>query len=166
LKSARFRGHYSERAEMAIKTQGTRFWFKKDANTLVEIVITSLGGLSGARDQIDITTLVSQEREYLAGFASPDPVQIGINYDPAYTAQRDLRALYDSGATARWIVGLSDGVAPPTIAADVITLPTTRTFLSFDAYVSNFPREFGINDAVRSNVTLQRSGKVTTNEKA
>lgn len=151
---------------MAIKTQNTRFWFKKDADTLVEIVITSLGGLSGSRDQIDTTTLVSEEREYLAGFASPDPVQIGINYDPANLAQRDLRALYDSGNKTRWIAGLSDGTSAPTIAADVITYPTTRTFLSFDAYVANFPREFGLNDAVRSNVTLQRSGPIVTNEKA
>lgn len=149
---------------MAIITQNTQVWFKSAA-TIIKLVVTSITGLSGAREQIDITTLESMEREYLAGFATPGQVSLGLNYDPALINQVTLRNLYEAGTITTWIIGMSDGAASPSIAAEVITYPTTRTWLDFSGFVSDFPIEFATNDAARSQVTLQRSGPINIREK-
>ena len=150
---------------MALKTKGTQLWFKKDDSTLVEIVIKGVTGLGGGRDNIDITNLMSDERENLAGFATPDAIAIPVDWDPSNTSHRDLRVLYDSGETVQWYIGASDGIAPPTISAGVVTKPTTRSWMSFSGYVSNYPIDAAVNDAYRSPVTLQRSGKITVDYK-
>lgn len=52
-----------------------------------------------------------------------------------------------TGATATAVLGDADFV-----------FPSTRTFFTFEGYVSDFPFDFGLNALVTSTVTVQRSG--------
>lgn len=151
---------------MALRTQSTTLYVNSAANTMTAITeTTSVDGIAGARDQIDTTNFASTEREYLAGFANPSPVQIGLNWDPINTTHRTLETLYTAGTPVIWVIGLADGTAPPTIAGSTVTYPTTRSYMTFTGYISEISKTLGTNDAVRATLSIQRSGPVTYNYK-
>lgn len=161
---------------MALKTQKTAVWFRKLDGSDYSLVkvgkATSVGGLSAARSQIPVTDLEDEtDEQYIAGLRAPGAMSVALNYDTAETSHEDLEGLYDTGEKVLWIVGLSDGApayAAPTVDEDtgVVTYPTSRTFISFDGFISDFPLEAGANDAVRSTMTVQRSGPRTVSRKS
>lgn len=61
----------------------------------------------------------------------------------------------------KWAVGWSDGKdVLPTVntKGDGFELPATRTWFTFDGYVSDFPFNFALNAVVTTTVTIQRTG--------
>lgn len=147
---------------MGQKTQGTELFYVKDDDTIVKVnKVTGVTGTGGANDQIDDTDLDSTEKEYLAGLPNPAAVASAINFDPANSVHRDLYALWQSGEKVRWIAGLSDGTAPPTILAGVITYPATRSYFDFMGYIADFPIDAAVNSKLETAMTVQRSGPKT-----
>lgn len=147
---------------MAQKTQGTEIWYQKDADTVVKVgKVTGVTGTGGANSQIDITDLDSTEMEYLAGLPNPGALSVPLNFDPSITAHQELYALWQSGATVKWIIGLSDGTAAPTVASDVFTWPDTRSYLEFDGYIADFPIDAAVNSKLETSMQVQRSGPKT-----
>lgn len=121
--------------------------------------ITSVDGLSGARQNIDETCFDSIENENAAGRAQPGQVTIGGIYDTTDPTFPELVALKDSGEKIWWYVGGSDGTDPPTLASDGgVDEPTTRTGLTFQAYVADISWQIAMNNNWRYTLTLQRSG--------
>lgn len=152
---------------MAIKTQGTQLYYVSAATTVTEIAkITSISGLGGARDQIDVTHLMSTEREFVGGFANPSPITLELVFDPGQTSHENLIALRESGDKVPWMIALSDGTASPTAAAGAFASLTTRSNLKFSGYVADLNLDFSSNEVVRATVTIQRSGAVTFTKKA
>lgn len=144
---------------MGQKTQGTELWLVKDEDTIVKISkVTGVTGTGGANDQIDDTDLDSTEKEYLAGLPNPGALNAPLNFTPSIAVHRDLYAMWQTGARAQWIVGLSDGSAPPTILAGVITWPTTRSYFDFQGYIADFPIDAAVNSKLETAMTIQRSG--------
>lgn len=147
---------------MAQKTQGTELFYVKDPSTIVKVgKLTGVTGTGGGNSQIDTTDLDSTENEYMAGLPNPGSVATPLNFDPNVQAHRDLYDLWVSGATKQWLIGLSDGTAPPTITTGTITYPTTRSYLSFNGYISDFPIDAAINSKLQTQMTIQRSGPKT-----
>jgi hypothetical protein len=148
-----------------LKTKGTKLFFTDAAgspqNLLRVACATGISGLGGAADQIDITCLDSEEREFVQGFTTPGSLSVPINFIPRSAAHQALMGLKESGDTVSWMILGSDQATEPT-ALDVdnrITSPG-GTSAEFLGYVSDFTFDIGANDIWRGTLTIQRSGGI------
>jgi len=154
---------------MAKLTQGTQVYFiDPDTDTLTEVTCALSFNPGGAPvDQIETTCLTATAKTYLPGLRSPGQATMEINADPTKTDHLRLFALANSGTTAfPWAIAWSDGTSDPSVdssgefdvSLDSNGDSTLRSFVLFNAYVSDFPFDFAINSVVKATVTLQRSG--------
>lgn len=146
---------------MALKTQGTELWFIDPDDTTPTPIkvgcVTSINGLTAARDQIETTCLDSAARTYEAGMATPGAATFGINFDPSDASHVRLHELYVAGTQIQWALGWSDGTADPTADSGGFDYPTSRTWIAFTGYVSDLPFDFALNAVVASQVSVQVS---------
>lgn len=149
---------------MAIKTQGTHLYFidpeydSGGAGVRAVGCVTTITGLTAARDQIETTCLESTARTYEAGMATPGAASFGINFDPTDASHIRLHELYVAGTKFDWALGWSDGTAVPTLdSSDDFVLPSTRTFITMNGYISDLPFDFALNAVVSSSVSIQVS---------
>lgn len=153
---------------MAKKTQGTQLYVADPAtDTLITVgCVTNITGITATRDQIETTCLDSTARTYVAGLAAPGAATFTINFDPTDASHTRLHELYVSGDTLEFALGWSDGTAAPTVDTNgTFNLPTTRTWISFDGFITDLPFDFALNTVVTSNVSVQVSGFPTLTEK-
>lgn len=145
---------------MAKKTQGTELWFIDPTGDVLTKVgcVTSITGLTAARDQIETTCLEDQARSYEAGLATPGAAQFGINFDPSDASHVRLHELYVLGENLEFALGWSDGTAAPTTDSSAFTLPTSRSWIRFGGFISDLPFDFAQNAVVASTVSVQVSG--------
>ena len=146
---------------MAIKTQGTNLYAidPTDDSLVVVACVTSISGVTAARDQVETTCLEAQARSYESGMVTPGAVSLGLNFDPASTSHGFLHDLYVAGTTTKFAIGWSDGTVAPTVdSAGDFVLPTSRTWLTFDGYISDMPFDFQLSSVVQSTVSIQMSG--------
>ncbi len=120
---------------MAIKTQGTQLYFiDPDSFAVVTVgCVTTITGLTAARDQIETTCLDSDARTYEAGMATPGAASFTINFDTSDVSHVRAHELYREGVKLDWVIGWSDG------------------------YISDLPFDFALNAVVTSNVSIQVS---------
>lgn len=147
---------------MSMPAQGTQLYFEDpESGEVVEVAcITELTGLSSARDQVEDTCLSDDARSYTAGLATPGTANFGIYTDPRESSHIRLHELFIAGTKLNWAAGWSDGkgIAPTGADSDGLTLPSTRTWLTFEGFVSDFPFDFAQNSNVASNLAIQTSG--------
>lgn len=154
---------------MSILAQGTQIYALvppvtgTGPMTVLEVECATTFNPGGApADSIEDTCLSSLVRTYQKGLRTPGDASLGINADPRNASHIRLHELSeaDGDTTISWAVGWSDGVAPPTVntAGDDFELPDSRTWFTFQGYVSDFPFDFASNEVVKSTVTIKRSG--------
>lgn len=150
---------------MSILTQGTHVFFIDPADdSVVQVKGATAFNPGGApSDQIETTALEDFDRKYKKGMRTPGQASLTIQADPSEPSHVRLHGLSESNdqteQIVKWVVGWSDGVAPPTVdVGGDWTLPTTRTWYKFEGYVSDFPFDFALNTVVTTQVTIQRSG--------
>lgn len=151
----------------AVKTQGTELWLLDPADESVLKVgcVTTITGLTAARDQIETTCLDSSARTYEAGMATPGTASFTVNFDPADASHVRLHELYVSGTKVDWALGWSDftpgppaaGPVPVADSAGNFNLPATRSWITFNGYISDLPFDFALNTVVTSNISVQVS---------
>lgn len=153
----------------ALKTQGTMLWFIDPADDSIVRVgcPTSISGLTATRDQIETTCLDSTSREYEAGLPAPGTASVGLNFNPQDPSHIRLHELYAAGTKINWALGLSDGTAPPTSvdSSGDFVLPTTRSFITFNGYIADFPFDLAGNTVVVSTMGIQVSSFPTVHPK-
>lgn len=151
---------------MSVKTQGSELWFlDPETGQPVKVgCVTTLSGLTAARDQIETTCLDSAARTYEAGMATPGAATFTVNFDPADNSHVRLHELYVEGIKVDWALGWSDYTPPmpaagpvPTADSDGFVLPTGRSWITFNGYVSDLPFDFALNTVVTSNISVQVS---------
>ena len=150
---------------MSILTQGTHVFFIDPADdSVVQVKGATAFNPGGApSDQIETTALEDFDRKYKKGMRTPGQASLTIQADPSEPSHVRLHELSESNdqteQIVKWVVGWSDGFAPPTVdVGGDWTLPTTRTWYEFEGYVSDFPFDFALNTVVTTQVTIQRSG--------
>ena len=150
---------------MSILTQGTQIYFIDSALSSPAIVAvhcaTAFNPGGSPADQIEDTCLEAFERSYKPGLRTPGAASMTINADPDQPSHVRLFELsqINPSPTLKWAVGWSDGTAPPTLDVyDEFVLPTTRTWYTFDGYISDFPFDFALNTVVTTAIAIQRSG--------
>lgn len=146
---------------MSLKVQGTTLFFvDPDTDASVEVAcITSFSGLTASRDQTDVTCLQDEGRRFEAGLLNPGAATFGINFDPEEPSHVRLHELYREGTKLEWALAASDGTAGPTSVDSngSFNLPTTRTFWTFNGYLSDYPFEFAVGGRVASTIAIQLS---------
>lgn len=154
---------------MAMKTERTSLYFiDPDGESIATIVTvgcaTSISGIGASRDQLEETCLEDSARSYLAGLGTPGQKTFTINFDTSDASHVRMHQLWKAGAKVQWALGLSDGPAapaalvPPTLdSADDFELPTTRSWITYEGYISDLPMDFALNALVTSSITVQIS---------
>jgi hypothetical protein len=147
---------------MAQKTQGTVLYAVDPADDSLITVgcITALSGIDTTNEQIETTCLEDSARTYLSGLATPGTATFDINFDMTDTTHTRLHALKVAGTTLEWIVGFSDGTAAPVVdSGGTWDPPTSRSWIRFQGFMTNFPFDFQQNSVVQSSVGIQISGE-------
>lgn len=146
---------------MSMKTQGTQLYAidPADDSILGVIAVTSIDGIDSPVDPIETTPLEAMAREFVAGLKSPGAATFGINIDPRIPSHLRLHQIKTAGTTIKWAIGFSDAVGtPPTVTTKKFTLPTTRTWITFEGFMTAYPFTFAQNDVVKSTIGIQVSG--------
>lgn len=148
---------------MSVLSQGTQVYFIDPANQeVVEITgCTNFNPGTSPVEQIDDTDLAERkEKKFKKGLRTPGQASLNLKADPSKPAHVRLYELYESDEdiTIKFVVGWSDGEAPPTVTGGAFTLPNTRTWFEFFGYVSDFPFDHAANAVVATAATIQRSG--------
>lgn len=152
-------------------TKGTSVFFQTPTGEILRVKrLTAFNPGSSPKSQIDTTDLEeTQAMTYEAGLAQPGQGSLAINTDPNEPSHIALQQMAEGGQTPtlKWFVGWSDGpvdaegkqTAEPTISGEEVTLPATRTWYTFQAYIADFPFDFQLNANVTVAGSLQRSGR-------
>ncbi|ABM25297.1 prophage LambdaSo, major tail protein V, putative [Shewanella sp. W3-18-1] len=146
---------------MSMKTQGTQLYAidPADDSILGVIAVTSIDGIDSPVDPIETTPLEAMAREFVAGLKSPGAATFGINIDPRIPSHLRLHQIKTAGTTIKWAIGFSDAVGTaPTVTTKDFTLPTTRTWITFEGFMTAYPFTFAQNDVVKSTIGIQVSG--------
>lgn len=149
-----------------MKAQGTELYFldPDDCSVVTVGCPTSITGLDSTVDQNETTCLSSMARTYEAGLATPGTASFALNSNPQDPSHIRLLELKKQGVTLKWAIGWSDGTGTdPSGTSDsdgecAFTLPTSRSWLTFDGFVNSFSFDFSLNAQVTSNVGIQVSG--------
>lgn len=150
-----------------MKTAGTALYFlDPDDCSVVQVGCpTSLSGLDSTVEQIETTCLENTARTYEAGLATPGTATFALSLDPNDPSHTRLLELKKAGATLQWAIGWSDGIGiDPTGALESggddceFTLPTTRTWVTFEGFVNSFAFAWELNAIVQGTLGIQVSG--------
>lgn len=150
---------------MSLNVQGSHLFFVDPEATssgaaIVEVgCVTTLDGLTASRDQLDTTCISDETRRLEPGLLNPGAATFGILFDPDDQSHVRLHELYRAGVTLKWALALSDGTTPPTVldSNGDFVLPTDRTFITFEGYVSDYPWSLAVGQKVTNNLSLQVS---------
>jgi hypothetical protein len=154
---------------MAIKTQGTVLYTidPADDSLLVVGCVTSIDGVTTTNEQVETTCLESDARTYISGLATPGAASFGINFDTADASHVRLHELKIAGTSLQWAIGWSDATTAPTVdSVGAFDLATTRSWILFDGFMTDFPFNFAQNAVVQSTVGIQISGEPAVLAKA
>lgn len=151
---------------MAIRTKGSQGYIldpefdSSGCGVLKVVCATNLTGFSSPREQIDVTCLEDDARQFEAGLGNPGQGTMAINVDPQEESHRRIIELWQEGARFEFAIGLGDGTDDPTASSDCLfELPTTRTFIVYHGvYIADVPIDIAVNAVVVNNVSLQLSG--------
>lgn len=152
---------------MAIRTAGTEMYTIDPANGSILVVgcVTNIDGIDTTVEQIETTCLEALARSYQAGLATPGTATFGINTDPQDASHVRLHQLKVAGAQLQWAIGWSDATGTPptpttnTAGDHVFTLPSNRSWIVFEGFMSSYPFTFALNAVVQSTVGIQISGE-------
>jgi hypothetical protein len=148
---------------MSILTQGTQVYtIDPDSRELITVeCATAFNPGGNPADQLEDTCLENFERTYKPGLRTPGQASLSINADPSNASHIRLYELSTTNPPPQlpWAIGWSDGTDAPQVDSNGnFNLPTTRTWFSFEGYISDFPFDFQLNSIVASDIAIQRSG--------
>lgn len=115
-------------------------------------------------DQLEDTCIDDTTKTYKKGLRTPGSATINLMADPKYASHVRLYELYaddsDENTDIQFAIGWSDGkgIVPTADSNGLFVLPTTRTWLTFAGYISDFPFDFQANTLVSVAMTVQQSG--------
>lgn len=151
---------------MSIFAQGSELYFvDPDTKEVVKVQCPTGFTPGGApADQLEDTCIDDTTKTYKKGLRTPGSATVNLMADPKYASHVRLYELYaddsDENTDIQFAIGWSDGKGiVPTVDSDgLFVLPTTRTWLTFAGYISDFPFDFQANTLVSVAMTVQQSG--------
>lgn len=144
-----------------VKTQGTQAFVVIDDEVVRFKCLKKIGYGQDSFSKIDITCLDAESKQYERGIRDPGEGSIELNYDDTNTSHDRLLEIAESGEKLKWYIGSGHSEVEPTLAVGVVTLPPSRSWNEFTAYINpTAPNDVEI-DAVESyTFTLVRVSSV------
>lgn len=150
---------------MSKKTQGTELYFIDPANSgsVVKVgCVTGWQNSGGSRSETDDTCLEDDDMKFKPGMKDPGTKNFGLNFDPSNPVHVRIFNIFNDASieNLKWALGWSDGTGvDPTLGSDGdFNLPTTRTWLTMEGYLSEVPFDFSQNSVVKSSISVRLSG--------
>ena len=137
----------------AIATQGIAIKVGDGAMTEVFTTIAEVIGFSGpttAANEIEVTTLASTAKEFIAGLVDNGEVSLEVNAVPKDTQHRQIRADISAGTVRNYLIDFNDKEGAE----------TTSTTYEFAAFVKEFPLSAAADDKLSGTVTLRITGAI------
>lgn len=106
----------------------------------------NIRGPQATKAEVDVTSLDSDAREFIAGLADFGQLTATMNWRPQDAIHKALRALFVSGAVRNFRLVFAD-------------VSTTR--LDFAAFVMEFPLSLEVDAPVQADLTLRITGNPT-----
>lgn len=149
-----------------MRTAGTTLWFLDPDAACAAVQVgcpTNITGLDSTIDQLETTCLDALARTYESGLATPGTATFTINFEPSDASHRRLLALKKAGTTVKWAIGFPESQDEPSGALGTDdecdwTLPTTRSWVTFEGFVNSFPLDIPVGGLFTVNVGVQISG--------
>lgn len=150
-----------------MRTAGTTLWVLDPDNACAALQIgcpTSITGLDSTVEQIETTCLESTARTYEAGLATPGTATFTLSLDPQDESHVRLLELKAAGDNLQWAIGFPESQDPPVGGLDsagdctFTSLPTTRTWVTFEGFVNSYAFDFSLNAVITATVGVQVSG--------
>lgn len=148
-----------------LRTQGTELWYVSGPTTVAKVGnITAFGDFGKQANDLPTTNLDSTAVEKIPGLPDNGEASLTINLDPGSVAHRYLDLIAGASTRVEFLIGYSDGTAPPTAVASAIVAPaaSARTSDKFLAGVKSFRKSVGTDSILSVNVALAISGAITT----
>lgn len=153
-----------------VLTQGTKVWILSgdDGDSIPPVLtqmdcIVSIGVGDDSATDIDDTCLdETDSKTSQPGLNTPGEGEIKIKTDPKNATHMKLLQLAENREAVKVYVGWSDGKKVPTLEGSNVTLPTDRTFSTFDATLSASAPTFDPDSLVEQTVKMKRQTKVRT----
>lgn len=151
---------------MSIFAQGSELYFI-DPDTLAVVKVECPTGFTpgGApADQLEDTCIDATTKTYKKGLRTPGSATVNLLADPKFVSHVRLYELFaedsEENVNIPFAIGWSDGkgIVPTVDSAGQFVFPTTRTWLTFEGYISDFPFDFQTNTLVSTAMTIQVSG--------
>ncbi len=149
---------------MGSKTQGSRLYtINPNTDALVPITrLTNFNSGDQAASQIDDTDLDDEIYfSQVRGLSAPGDATFDLNATASDASHVLLYSMRQSTSQtpAKFAFGWSDGTAAPTVDSNGnFNLPNTRTWYTFEGYVSNFPFSHETNSIVKTSVSILKEG--------
>lgn len=151
---------------MSIFAQGSQLYFvDPDTKQVVKVQCPTGFTPGGApADQLDDTCIDDTTKKFKKGLRTPGSATVNMMSDPQYATHVRLYELYaedsETNTEIQFAIGQSDGkdIAPTADSNGMFVFPTTRSWLAFSGYISDFPFDFQANTLVQTAMTIQQSG--------
>ncbi len=141
-------------ASNALGTQGISVKVGDGASTEVFTTIAEVTGFSGPTTEsaeIEVTTLASAAKEFIAGLADNGEVTLEVNAVPNDAQHRQIRADILEGTTRNYQIDFNDKKSSQ----------TTSTTYTFAAFAKSFPFSAAADDKLSGTITLRITGAIT-----
>jgi len=112
--------------------------------------VTGFDGPTTAVNEIEVTTLSSTAKEFIAGLADNGELSMNVNAVPNDAQHRQLREDIIAGTKRNYQIDFNDKTG-----AEV-----TSTTYTFEAFVKDFPLGATADDKLTGTVTLRISGDI------
>ena len=133
-----------------VKTQGTHAFVIIGGKAVRFKCLKKIGYGQDSFSKIDITCLDANSKQYERGMRDPGEGSVEINYDDENISHDKLIELAESGEKLVWYIGSGHSEDAPTVAGSVVTLPPSRSWNQFTAYINpTAPNDIEV-DAVES----------------
>lgn len=153
---------------MSMFAQGSQLFFiDPDTKAVVKVDCPTGFNPGGApADQLEDTCIDATTKTYKKGLRTPGQATVNLMADPKYASHIRLYELYsqdddsEDNKDIQWAIGWSDGknIFPTADSNGEFVFPTTRSWLPFEGYITDFPFDFQTNTLVATAMTIQRSG--------
>lgn len=151
---------------MSIFAQGSELYFiDPDTNAVVKVECPTGFTPGGApADQLEDTCIDDTTKTFKKGLRTPGSATVNLLADPKYASHIRLYELYaedsDENVNIPWAIGWSDGkgIVPTVDSGGQFVFPTSRSWLTFEGYISDFPFDFQTNTLVSTAMAIQVSG--------
>lgn len=147
---------------MSMKTKGTRLYLIDPRNNQLSTIECpkSVTGLGLSKPQLDETCLDSDTITFGPGMATPGTASVVLDFDTAKDSHMLIDDLEENDVTAKWALGFSDGTAAPTVGSDGdFVLPTSRSWVIWEGYISDVPLDFALNANVAQTFQIQTTNR-------